>query len=244
MPQYDKHRPETIQSMFGSIAKNYDRTNAILSFQLHRLWNPKLIQATIQKDSSGETSILADLCCGTGAISLPWLKSQKTPQHAFLVDFCAEMLTCAKEKAENLKLNQIHTLNYINADVQAMPLQAGSVDYATMAYGIRNVESPAKCFQEVYRILKKNGSFGILELTEPQNVFLRNGHRLYLTKALPLIGKLFAKNYEAYQYLSQSIQAFVKPLELKHLLEQTGFTSIQVQPLSFGIATLLIAHKH
>lgn len=243
MPQYDKHKPETIQNMFGSIAKSYDRTNAILSFQLHRLWNPKLIHATIQKNSLAETFVLADLCCGTGAISLPWLKSQKIPQQAFLVDFCAEMLACAKEKATDLKLDQVHSLNYINADVQAMPLQPCSVDYATMAYGIRNVESPEKCFQEVYRILKKNGSFGILELTEPQNFFLRKGHRLYLNKALPILGKLFAKNSEAYKYLSQSIQAFVKPYELKLLLEKAGFSSIQVRPLSFGIATLLIAHK-
>jgi demethylmenaquinone methyltransferase / 2-methoxy-6-polyprenyl-1,4-benzoquinol methylase len=243
MPQYDKHKPETIQTMFGSIAKNYDRTNAILSFQLHRLWNPKLMQATIQKNPLTKSSVLADLCCGTGAISLPWLKSQKTSHQAFLVDFCAEMLACAEEKAKNLNLDQAHSLNYINADVQSLPLQTGSVDFATMAYGIRNVKSPAKCFQEVYRILKNNGSFGILELTEPENFFLRQGHRLYLKTGLPLLGKLFAKNYEAYKYLSQSIQAFVKPEELKLLLEQTGFSSIQIRPLSFGIATLVIAQK-
>lgn len=243
MTQYDKHRPETIQTMFGSIAKSYDRTNAILSFQLHRLWNRKLVQATIQQNSKAESYILADLCCGTGAISLPWLKSQKMSQKAFLIDFCPEMLACAKEKADGLKLDRVHTLSYINADVQAMPLQSNSVDYATMAYGIRNVESPAKCFQEVHRILKKHGSFGILELTEPENSILRLGHRLYLKTALPLLGKLFAKNGEAYQYLSQSIQAFVKPLELKLLLEQAGFSSVQVRPISLGIATLLIAHK-
>lgn len=243
MPQYDKHKPETIQSMFGSIAKSYDRTNAILSFQLHRLWNRKLIQSTIQKNPIGNHTILADLCCGTGTISLPWLKSQKTPHQLILVDFCEEMLTCAKEKAIKLNLDQVHSLNYLNADVQAIPLKDESVNYATMAYGIRNVQSPAKCFQEAYRILKKNGSFGILELTEPQNAFLRQGHRLYLKTALPILGKLFAKNYEAYQYLSQSIQAFVKPHELKELLQQAGFASIEIQPLTFGIATLLIAHK-
>lgn len=188
-------------------------------------------------------SVLADLCCGTGAISLPWLKSNKSPHQVFLVDFCAEMLECAKEKAKNLQLEQRHTLNFLNADVQAMPLHASSIDYATMAYGIRNVKSPLECFREVYRILKKGGSFGILELTEPQNFLLRQGHRLYLKTALPVLGKLFAKNQEAYHYLSQSIQAFVKPQELKLLLEQAGFTSIQVRPLSFGVATLIIAHK-
>lgn len=249
MTHYDKQQPETIQTMFGSIAKSYDRTNAILSFQLHRLWNRKLIQTTVQRDKRradadfARPSVLADLCCGTGAISLPWLKSCTVPQQVLLVDFCREMLECAQEKVKDLRLDPIHTLNFINADVQAMPLQTDSVDYATMAYGIRNVKSPLECFREVYRILKNNGSFGILELTEPDNFFLRQGHRLYLKTALPLLGKLFTKNREAYAYLSQSIQAFVKPQELKLLLEEAGFTSIQVRPLSFGVATLLVAHK-
>lgn len=232
--------------MFGSIAKNYDRTNAVLSFQLHRLWNPRLVKATLLKNevkSSLEPSVIADLCCGTGAISLPWLETQKIAHEVYLIDFCAEMLTCAEEKAKNTNLEKTHVLNYINADVQAMPLTADSVDYATMAYGIRNVDSPAKCFKEVFRILKTGGSFGILELTEPKNSFLRFGHRLYLKRILPVLGKLFAKNQDAYRYLSQSIQAFAKPAELKILLEEAGFNSVQIQPLSFGIATLIVAKK-
>lgn len=243
MSPYNKHRPESIQSMFGSIANSYDKTNAILSFQLHRLWNRKLINKTIQPKPLTGKQTLADLCCGTGAISLPWLASQASPQKAYLIDFCPEMIDCAKNKAANLQLDKRHEINYITADVQDIPLEEASVEYATIAYGIRNVNSPAKCFKEVYRILKNGGSFGILELTEPQNKLLCLGHNFYLKTALPLIGKLFTKNGDAYKYLSKSIQTFVKPLELRCLLEQSGFRSIEIHPLSFGIATLIIGKK-
>ncbi len=242
MSQYSQQNPKTIQSMFGSIAKSYDRTNAILSFQLHRLWNQKLMQATLANRQT-DSHTIADLCCGTGAITLPWLTTQLTQQKVFLVDFCQEMLDCAMDKASKLKLNELHSMHLINADVQELPLESSSIDCATLAYGIRNVNSPKKCFEEAYRTLKKGGTLGILELTEPENRFLRFGHRLYLKTALPVLGKLFTKNAAAYQYLSRSIQTFVKPAELKILLKEAGFSSVEVVPLSFGIATLLIAKK-
>lgn len=229
--------------MFGSIASSYDRTNAILSFQLHRLWNRRLVNAAIPAHLTSQPCTFADLCCGTGAISLPWLTSQKTSHQAKLVDFCPEMLACAKQKASHLQLHQKHDVSYIQADVQSIPLEANTIDFATMAYGIRNVESPEKCFAEVYRILKNGGTFGILELTEPNNRLLRLGHRLYLKAALPVLGKLFAKNGDAYRYLSQSIQTFVKPQTLSALLKSAGFSSVQIRPLSGGIATLIIARK-
>ncbi len=242
MTLYSKQNPETIQSMFGTIAKSYDRTNAILSFQMHRLWNRKLIRTVMINRKEGSHTI-ADLCCGTGAIALPWVKDQKIPQKVYFIDFCAEMLEFAKAKSDHLGLEHLHSLKFINADVQELPLESNSVDCATIAYGIRNVCSPKKCFEEAFRVLKNGGSFGILELTEPKNSFLRMGHRVYLKTALPLLGKLFARNEAAYQYLSHSIQTFVKPEELKLLLEETGFNSVKIIPLSFGIATLIIAHK-
>lgn len=238
---YNKQAPETIQNMFGHIAKSYDLTNALLSFQLHRLWNRKLIKAAVP--TSKGSYISADLCCGTGAIALPWLFKNSYSQHVYLIDFCQEMLQQAKEKALFLKLEPHHTLNYIQANVLDIPLSNDSLDFATMAYGIRNVSSPEKCFQEVYRSLKPGGTFGILELTQPKNPLLKIGHRLYLKTIVPLLGKLIAKNGNAYEYLSQSIQTFIQPEELAKTLANTGFEKVRIQPLTGGIATLFLASK-
>ncbi len=234
---YTKSKPETIQTMFGHIAKQYDRTNAILSMQMHRWWNRQLVK-TMQRE--GKAGILADLCCGTGEIAYTYLRHCTEPTKAYLIDFCEEMLHCAKEKA-NVALP--HELHFIQADVQAIPLPNESVDQATIAYGIRNVQSPQKCIADVYRILKPGGSFGILELTQPQNPVLRLSHKLYLSTALPLIGKWVAANREAYQYLCNSIQNFSKPDEIEKLLIQTGFVDTQRLPLLGGIATIISGKK-
>lgn len=238
MVLYNKERPETLQKLFGSIAANYDKTNAILSFRLHRRWNQALIKNTIVNKNS--TSV-ADLCCGTGEIAFTWLKSANQPHQAYLIDFCPEMLACAQNKAQKISWNQSHNIAYVQADVQALPLKNDSVDCATMAYGIRNVKDPQQCFAEVRRILKPGGLLGILELTEPSNRFLRLGHKLYLKYLLPTIGKLATSNGPAYQYLSSSIGEFTKPQELKAQLIKCGFSNTRIIPLSWGIATIILA---
>lgn len=239
MVEYNKNSPETIQAMFGSIAKNYDRTNAALSFQMHRYWNNRLIGMMSQ---NGTPSAILDLCCGTGEIGLGLLKNEEAPKKLYLLDFCNEMLLCAKDKADKMGIRNSE-IAYLHADAQKVPLPDSSVDCATIAYGIRNVKSPATCFGEVFRVLKPGGSIGILELTEPSNSLLRAGHQLYLRTVLPVVGKLLTSNQEAYRYLCNSIHNFIKPTELESVLRQSGFVDTSRTPLMGGIATIIHGRK-
>lgn len=239
MPLYHKHDPNTIQMMFNSIARRYDLVNAVLSFQLHKRWNRTLVKKILV---SSFPHTFLDLCCGTGDIAFHYLQKATPNCQAYLVDFCSEMLACAKEKSIKLSLTQ-HQLHYLESDVQYLPLADASIDCATMAYGIRNVKDPAACIQEAYRVLKPNGRFGILELTRPEHSLLRFGHTLYLKTALPIFGRWLTANREAYQYLCNSIHTFIAPNELEELFLKTGFTHTSRLSLSGGIATILIGYK-
>jgi demethylmenaquinone methyltransferase / 2-methoxy-6-polyprenyl-1,4-benzoquinol methylase len=234
---YNKNDPQSIQRMFGSIAKQYDRTNAILSFNMHKIWNKKLIQETLNIHTS---LTYLDLCCGTGEIALNYLKNAKNPCEAYMLDFCPEMLHVAKDRMKDLGS---HKLTFLQADAQAIPLTNETIHYATMAYGIRNIPDPEKCFKEVYRVLKSGGKLGILELTQPHNVFLKAGHTVYLNTFLPVMGKVVTSNRDAYQYLCNSIKAFTKPEQLKETLRRCGFKNVHVKPLTGGIATIIVAEK-
>lgn len=233
MTSYNKTDPQTIQTMFGSIAKDYDFTNAVLSFQLHRYWNRRLVM-----EVEGYEGPLLDLCCGTGDIAIAFLKRQLKTQTAYLLDFCPEMLAIAQSKADNA-----HDIHYIEGDAQAIPLPDNSVGCITIAYGIRNVKDPQKCFDEAWRVLKPGGVFSILELTRPRNRFLRFGHSLYLKTVLPILGKLITTNREAYRYLCSSIKTFLSPNDLSHMLTTSGFSHIEEIPLSLGIATIITTVK-
>jgi len=241
MPAYNKNNPETIQAMFGSIAENYDKTNAVLSFCLHKHWNNQLVRLVIGERNPGS---LLDLCCGTGEIAFSHLKKTSIPCSAYLLDFCPEMLTHARLKSKALALQvQGHKISYIQADAQEIPLGDDSIDCATMAYGVRNVQDPAKCLRDVHRVLKTGGTFGILELTQPSNPFLRAGHKVYLKTILPILGKVLTSNQAAYQYLCNSIHAFIKPVELAALLRQAGFHDVKVTSISGGVATIISGVK-
>jgi demethylmenaquinone methyltransferase/2-methoxy-6-polyprenyl-1,4-benzoquinol methylase len=239
MNTYNKNRPQTIQSMFNSIAQRYDRTNDAMSFYLHRRWNNELVKR-VQSHQTAHR--LLDLCSGTGDIAFNYLKPLKFPCEAFLVDFSSEMLACAEAKATSLHL-QHHTLNFIVADVQRLPFENQMMDCATMAYGIRNVHHPIQCIQEVFRVLKPGGCFGILELTRPQNKLLRFGHQIYLRTLLPLLGKWITKNEDAYHYLRQSIHNFIAPDVLEDNLREAGFIKTSRYSLAGGIATIITGYK-
>jgi demethylmenaquinone methyltransferase / 2-methoxy-6-polyprenyl-1,4-benzoquinol methylase len=235
---YQKNQPDTIQALFDSIATDYDRTNAILSFQLHKKWNRELIRQV----SHNNPSLLLDLCSGTGEIAFTFFRTSEAIKRAILVDFSSNMLECAKAKAKLSSISEQH-LQFLQADVQELPLSDHSVSCATMAYGIRNVKDPLKCFQEVYRVLSPDSYFGILELTRPTNPLLKFGHQVYLRNVLPLVGKWFTRNQEAYDYLCSSIGHFTPPQTLVDQLKSVGFQNLTIKPLSGGIATIITAHR-
>src|ERR1700733_1663995 len=237
--EYQKENPETIKAMFGSIAKQYDRTNGALSLQLHRRWNRSLIK----KVQNAHCNKILDLCCGTGEIAFGILKNSEKPYEAFLLDFCPEMLSYAKQKANWLDLKR-HQLHYLQADAQQIPLSSDSVDYVTIAYGILNIKDPLKCAKESFRVLRNGGVISILELTQPENVLLRLGHTLYLKTVVPLLGKLLTSNRDAYSYLQNSIKTFVPPKDLEKVLQLSGFQHISRQSLTGGIATIISGTKH
>lgn len=229
---YQKESPETLQTLFGSIAPRYDRANAVLSFGMHSLWNRALVKALHSSHH------LLDLCAGTGAIALSFL--EKNPQaKATLLDFCPEMLAIANQRGSSFPSR----FSSIVADAQNLPFENASFDAISVAYGIRNVNDPKKCFEEAYRVLKSDGIFCILELTRPTFRILRQGHALYLRTLLPLLGKWVANDHAAYQYLSKSVSAFVLPVELAQTLKASGFSSVHIKPLMGGIATLLTCKK-
>lgn len=240
-PMYNKQDPTSIRTLFGSIAKRYDLGNAVLSMRLFRRWNARLIEGIVKPQ---QPKVLLDLCCGTGDIAFTYLSEAKiTPETIYMIDFCPEMLKQARVKAESLPKRQRSSIHYITGDAQDIPLPDASVDCVTIAYGIRNVANPAKCIGEVFRILRPGGSVGILELTRPDNPFMRFGHALYLRTIVPVVGRFLTSNRQAYEYLQRSIRHFIPTEDLQQMLQATGFAQATVTTLSAGIATIISGQK-
>jgi len=109
--------------------------------------------------------------------------------------------------------------------------------------GVRNFETLDKGLQEIYRVLKPNGTFVVLETSVPTKTPFKQGYTVYTKYILPRIGKLFSKDKTAYAYLSESASVFPHGEAFNNILSKIGFIAIENKPQTFGVASIYVATK-
>ena len=77
----------------------------------------------------------------------------------------------------------------------------------------------------------------------PSFFLFRFGYFLYTKLIVPFLGRIIAKNQQAYQYLSTSAEHFPHGKEFQLILEKAGFENINIKYLSLGIVNIYQASK-
>jgi demethylmenaquinone methyltransferase / 2-methoxy-6-polyprenyl-1,4-benzoquinol methylase len=226
---------EEVRGMFNRIAHRYDYLNHFLSMGIDRLWRKKLRRRL----STYNPQSILDVATGTGdlAIELARLK----PAEIVGVDIAEKMLEIADQKIAHKKLQ--HVIRMQQADSEDLPFADNTFDAATIAYGIRNFETPVKGLQEIYRVLKPGGVLFILEFGMPQHFPVKQAYSFYFNFILPFWGKVFSGSYESYKYLPESVRQFPYGTEFNKLLKEAGFNKPSATPVSQGITYLYEAVK-
>ena len=130
------------------------------------------------------------------------------------------------------------------ADSENLPFPDESFDAVTVSFGIRNFEHLNKGLSEIKRVLRPNGRLVILETSVPTRFPYKQGYKFYTKFIVPLMGRLLAKNKNAYAYLSESAAKFPFGKQMAQILSQEiGFTSVNYKPQTLGVATIYIADK-
>jgi demethylmenaquinone methyltransferase/2-methoxy-6-polyprenyl-1,4-benzoquinol methylase len=231
----DKH-PARIAGMFDRIAGRYDLLNHLLSGGLDLYWRARAIRAL---GLTGRERVL-DVCAGTADVMIAALRATgRGARYAVGVDFAHEMLRVGHRKLAGAGLSRRAPL--VRGDATGLPVAAGSVDAATIAFGIRNVVAPLEALTEIARCLRVGGRLAVLEFAMPTAPLLRSLYSWYFRQVLPRIGALVSRHDEAYRYLPESVGAFYAPAEFSGLLAAAGFVDIRAVPLSFGIVYLYVA---
>jgi len=60
---------------------------------------------------------------------------------------------------------------------------------------------------------------------------------------LPIAGRIFSKDFKAYEYLPASIQLVPQGIEMTKILINTGFEHAEFTPYTFGICTMYTGTK-
>ncbi|HET9011569.1 MAG TPA: ubiquinone/menaquinone biosynthesis methyltransferase [Gemmatimonadaceae bacterium] len=219
-----------VRTVFEQIAPRYDLLNHLLSFNVDRLWRRRALRA-LGWTRAPEGRYL-DVCAGTLDVGVQL--SRQRGFRGFIVgaDFAVPMLRAGIGKAS------ASVLAPVAADAQQLPLRDGSMDGATVAFGIRNVASLDAALREVHRVLAPGATFVILEFTTPRWRLVRLLYHFYFHRLLPFIGGVVSGHRTAYRYLPQSVAHFPAEPELARRMTAAGFDDVRWTSLSLGIAAI------
>ena len=83
-----------------------------------------------------------------------------------------------------------------------------------------------------------------MEFSKPLSIPLSKIYSYYKSNFIPLFGKVFARNQEAYNYLNESIDMFPNQEDLKKRMGYAGFQSVKFIDLFDGIVSIHTGYKY
>lgn len=227
--------PEKISGMFDAIAGRYDLLNTVLSGGVDRYWRHHAI-ASLRL--TGRERLL-DVCTGTADVAIG--AAHKGAARVVGVDFSGAMLAHGLPKVAKGGLSgRIHL---VRGDAMNLPVSDQSVDAATIAFGIRNVQKPEVACRELVRVLRRGGRVAILEFGTPSSPLFGPVYQWYSKNVLPRIGRAVSRHDAAYTYLPESIGAFPYGDQFAAILSAAGFSHVQARPFMFGAVYLYTGQK-
>lgn len=230
---------DRVRKMFGEIAPNYDRLNHLLSLNVDHYWRRQVVRKLAPRPSDA----ILDVCSGTGDLAIAFWRKTTGQCPIVAADFCPEMLAIGRQKQARLGI-PAEQLKFVEADSQQLPFDAGSFQFVTVAFGLRNIADPRSGLNEMVRVCKSGGSVGVLEFSIPRRQPIKAAYRLYFKHVLPVIGRIVNRNRtSAYNYLPESVEQFPAYEALADWMRGAGLSNVRFFPLTFGIATLYVGVK-
>jgi demethylmenaquinone methyltransferase/2-methoxy-6-polyprenyl-1,4-benzoquinol methylase len=217
-------RADYVQEMFTRIAKRYDLMNRLMTAGQDRFWRRVVIRQAALPENGG---LLLDLGGGTGDLGFDALRENPTT-FAVEADFTFEMLRVGKQRAG------AQTLNWSAADALNLPFDDQTYDAVVSGFLMRNVVDLPQALREQYRVLKPGGRIVILDTTKPGENLLSPAIRFHMHTVIPFLGRLISGEADAYTYLPDSSEEFLRAEELTVHLAVAGFQSVGFQRLMFG----------
>ena len=216
-------QPSQVAAMFDGVARNYDRTNTVLSLRQDRSWRRAVVRALDLRP--GERVL--DLAAGTGTSTEPFAD---LGANAVACDFSPGMLAVGAARRPDLP--------FVAGDAVALPFADASFDAVTISFGLRNVVEPQRALAELLRVTRPGGRVVVCEFSRPVVPVFRTVYTEYLMRALPVIARRVATNPEAYVYLAESIRAWPDQAGLAAWLGEAGWDDVAWKDLTGGIVAL------
>jgi demethylmenaquinone methyltransferase/2-methoxy-6-polyprenyl-1,4-benzoquinol methylase len=233
-PNYNE---DYVAHLFDQMGSSYALMNLVSSFGFSEIWRAQCV-ASLPLASG---TVVADLMAGSGEC-WPYLRRRiQACGRIIAVDISPVMCRRQQQRASKQGGHpvQIHCENAL-----ALSLPTMSVDFVVSAFGLKtfNDGQLAHLAAEMFRVLRPGGSGSLIEISLPENTFLRFPYCFYLNHVIPWLGRSLLKDIECYKMLGVYTEAFGScRTALKHF-QNAGFAVLLKQHF-FGCATSLILKK-
>jgi len=217
--------PDEVRAMFDRISPAYDRMNRIMSLGMDGAWRALAVRCT--ELQPGDAAL--DVCCGTGDLAIALRDSVSMTGRVVGLDFSQAMLEEAQHKSAEVE--------WVRGDALALPFGESEFAAATIGFGMRNLADHAQGFRELRRVVRPGGRVVCLELTDPPP-WAAPFARLWTDRAVPLLGRLVARETDAYRYLPASVHRFPPADELAAIMQHAGLRRVRYRRLSGGAVAI------
>jgi demethylmenaquinone methyltransferase/2-methoxy-6-polyprenyl-1,4-benzoquinol methylase len=220
-------RARYVRHMFRRIAPRYDLLNRLMTFGLDRSWRVELIR---RLDLPAAPRVL-DLGAGTGHLAFEVLK-RRPAARLVAADFAPEMMRIGQPRTG------AERVEWLVADAARLPFATSAFDAAVSGFLLRNVPEVDRVLSEEHRVLHPGGRVGSLDTTPPSHSWFRPLLTFHLHTVIPLLGRIFAGDSEAYTYLPQSTERFVEAGALAARMADAGFRDVSFARRMLGTIAL------
>lgn len=226
-----------VQKLYTQIPSTYELINHLLTFGLDILWRKRAVKRVITANDQR----WLDVCTGTGETVTYLSRLSKNGNQVYATDFSLPMVTLAKNKSDDMQIK------FSISEIKNMPFPDNTFDIITISFATRNINTNRQdliqSFAEIKRILKPDGHFINLETSQPKNKYIRWIFHWYVKIFIRPIGTGISGSKSAYAYLASTIPKFYNAEELKQVLIESGFQTVEYESMLLGAAAVHSALK-
>ena len=179
---------------------------------------------------------LLDVATGTGDVAFGFLKKYHCA--VIGIDIAQNMIELAKIKAKKYHGD----ISFFEGDAEKIVFSDTTFDALTISFGFRNLGSYEKALSEFYRVLNQNGRVAILEFSKSKSKWFSPLFNFYFNRVVPRIGAMLSRK-DAFLYLPESVDYFLKRKELCAMMSKIGFKNIKYKDYTFGVVTIYVGDK-
>jgi demethylmenaquinone methyltransferase/2-methoxy-6-polyprenyl-1,4-benzoquinol methylase len=218
-------QPERVREMFDRISPSYDRMNLLMSMGQDGRW--RRLGVRMAGVRPGDAAL--DVCCGTGDFAVELRRAVGPSGRVVGLDFSPQMLEVARRKSAGVE--------WVQGDALQLPFEDNRFDAACVGFGVRNLSDHARGFAEMARVVRPGGRVVCLEMSTPPAP-IRPFSQLWTDHGVPVLGRMVARDADAYRYLPASVHRFPPASELAAIMREAGLEQVGYRRRMLGVVAI------